>query len=195
MQGRQFCLHRTRQAGYVCQRQGLLCYGPLLWQSHVLIQVFVLILWVVHASAGPPKSVAIPFCPKDLVPFVGAPVHRKCWVVIEWACESLFCYVCELPESLIHLRGSGPVVRYLDLPNGFVIFDLCSISVPAHEGIQFLGKGTCLQLPHNLWFVAIAVAVLLVQYCCPFRGEGVATFAIWCVYAGERFYPQLSIYV
>ena len=24
MQGRQFCLHRTRQAGYVCQRQGLL---------------------------------------------------------------------------------------------------------------------------------------------------------------------------
>ena len=95
------------------------CYGS----SHVLIQVFVLILWVVHASAGPPIPVAIPFCPKDLVPFVGAPVHRKCWVVIEGACESLFCYVCELPESLIHLRGSGPVVLYLDLPNGFVIFD------------------------------------------------------------------------
>ena len=108
---------------------------------------------LVHASAGPPISVAIPFCPKDLVPLVGAPVHCKCGVVIEWACKSLFCYVCELPESLIHLRGSGPVVLYLDLPKGFVIFDLCSISVPAHEGIQFLGKGTCLQLPHNLWFI------------------------------------------
>ena len=101
------------------------CYGS----SHVLIQVFVLILWVVHATAGPPISVAIPFCPKDLVPFaVGAPVHPML------GCNRVGLRISlSLVMSVSCLRASytsgGPVVLYLDLPNGCVIFDLGSISM------------------------------------------------------------------
>ena len=78
------------------------CYGS----SHIPIEVFVVILWLVHTATTPSISVAIPFCPKDLVPFAGAPVqHPKCWD-LGYVCQSTaFLQHCARSEG--RLLGGG----------------------------------------------------------------------------------------
>lgn len=78
------------------------CYNS----SHIPIEVCVLILWLVHTATTPSVSVAIPFCPKDLVPFAGAPVQLpKCWI---WS----LCVEGQPTFSAVHksegrLQGGG----------------------------------------------------------------------------------------